>query len=122
MPDQADLLFSGSSVRDGILFLLFYYVLFVYYLVLGGDCVLYNKKISLVVLKTVQPNKKKKMEKTRHYYYGNFKNIVILISVYIATTYFRLHLNKLRLFWTKTESGTEIEIVVRKFTLTSAPI
>lgn len=53
MPDQADLLFSGSSVRDGILFLLFYYVLFVYYLVLGGDCVLYNKKIYLVVLKTL---------------------------------------------------------------------
>ena len=57
MPDQADLLFSGSSVRDGILFLLFYYVLFVYYLVLGGDCVLYNKKISLVVLKTVSITK-----------------------------------------------------------------
>ena len=58
------------------------------------------------------------MEKTRQFidYYGNFKNIVILISVCIATTYFRLHL------WTKTESGTEIEIIVRTFRVTSAPI
>lgn len=62
------------------------------------------------------------MEKTRHYSYGNFKNIVILISICIATTYFRLPLNKLRLFWAKTESATEIEIIERKFTVTSAPI